>query len=182
MENIIQTVQENLQYPPLHKIQSNGKIGTAKNELTEIGKLAQSAIPAVLAALYRFSKIPESGVQLKRHTENESNWLPLLFAENENLVVDNISHYSGISTNRTKSHLQIITDESIKLIKENLGGNPSDADFEKWMKDQRHTILVYLVPELGIGDLLNDESLEDPTNKMEAPVSDFMHKIENNFS
>jgi hypothetical protein len=33
-----------------------------------------------------------------------------------------------------------------------------------------------------MGDLLNDEALDDRTNKMEGPISNFMHKIENNLS
>ncbi|MEO7924436.1 MAG: hypothetical protein ABIR30_12220 [Chitinophagaceae bacterium] len=46
------------------------------------------------------------------------------------------------------------------------------------MNDQRHNILVYLPAALNLGDLLKDESLDDRTNKMEGPVSNFMHKIE----
>jgi hypothetical protein len=51
-----------------------------------------------------------------------------------------------------------------------------------YMNSQRHNILVYLPAALNIGDVLNDEGLDDKTNKMEGPVSNFMHKIENTLS
>jgi len=33
-----------------------------------------------------------------------------------------------------------------------------------------------------MGDILNDDTLDDRTNKMEGPISNFMHSIENKFS
>ena len=50
------------------------------------------------------------------------------------------------------------------------------------MNGQRHNILVYLPAALSMGDVLDDETLDDKTNKMEGPVSSFMHKIENTLS
>jgi hypothetical protein len=50
------------------------------------------------------------------------------------------------------------------------------------MNDQRHQVLVYLPAPLQLGDLIHDESLDDRTNKMEGPVSNFMHKIEDKLS
>ena len=50
------------------------------------------------------------------------------------------------------------------------------------MNSQRHNILVYLPAALYMGDVLNDEGLDDKTNKMEGPVSNLMHRIENSFS
>ena len=50
------------------------------------------------------------------------------------------------------------------------------------MSGQRHNILVYLPAALQLGDLLNDNAMDDRTNKMEGPVSNFMHNIENKLS
>jgi len=47
------------------------------------------------------------------------------------------------------------------------------------MNSQRHTILSHLPAVLKIGDTLNEETFDDRTNKMEGPVSSFLHKIEN---
>jgi hypothetical protein len=35
---------------------------------------------------------------------------------------------------------------------------------------------------MQLGRLLEDDSLDDRTNKMEGPISNFMHSIENKFS
>ncbi|HVX48921.1 MAG TPA: hypothetical protein VHB48_02150, partial [Chitinophagaceae bacterium] len=51
-----------------------------------------------------------------------------------------------------------------------------------FMKAQRDNILHYLPASLQIGKLLDDETLDDRTNKMDGPVSGFMHTIEKVFS
>jgi hypothetical protein len=35
---------------------------------------------------------------------------------------------------------------------------------------------------MNFGDILHDETLDDRTNKMEGPISNFMHKIEDKLS
>jgi hypothetical protein len=35
---------------------------------------------------------------------------------------------------------------------------------------------------MQLGDLLKDDSLDDRTNKMEGPISNMMHNIENKLS
>ena len=71
---------------------------------------------------------------------------------------------------------------SIDEYKSNATATNEDDNFKTLLTSQRHEILRYLPGKLKIGDLLNDESLEDNTNKMEGPVSSLMHKIENAFS
>jgi hypothetical protein len=39
-----------------------------------------------------------------------------------------------------------------------------------------------LPPALQMGDLLNDNTMDDRTNKMEGPISSMMHSIENKLS
>ena len=54
--NIIEQIQTNLEYPPLHKIDPNIQETKPEFEHTGAEKLAQAAIPAVVAALYKYSK------------------------------------------------------------------------------------------------------------------------------
>jgi len=35
---------------------------------------------------------------------------------------------------------------------------------------------------MNFGGLLHDETMDDRTNKMEGPISNFIHKIEDKFS
>ena len=57
-----------------------------------------------------------------------------------------------------------------------------ESYLQNLMTTQRHEILRYLPTGLNLGELLNDETLEDKTNKMEGPISSLMHKIEGSFS
>jgi hypothetical protein len=46
------------------------------------------------------------------------------------------------------------------------------------MNSQRHSILSHLPAAMKMGDVLNEETFDDRTNKMEGPVSSFLHRIE----
>ena len=51
-----------------------------------------------------------------------------------------------------------------------------------YVTDQRNNILVYLPAELQMSTVVNDNTLDDRTNKMEGPMSNSMHFIEKIFS
>ena len=62
---------------------------------------------------------------------------------------------------------------------------PPDAtikDVKTFFSGQVNNILPYLEPDLHMGDLLNDTTLDDNTNKMEGPMSSLMHSIGSIFS
>jgi hypothetical protein len=75
-----------------------------------------------------------------------------------------------------------VTNVAIRQIKEDAGPDTTEEKIKTYMSGQRHNILVYLPAAMKMGDVLEDESVDDRTNKMEGPVSGFMHKIENIFS
>ena len=179
--NIIETIQVNLTYPPLQKIDPASETINADIHPNIDNRLAQAAIPAVLASLYKFSKTDEGTAKII-HSTNEEDWLRLIFDGKEGEAVENVAQYAGVTTEVAGSHMENIADEAIRVIKEQTGADEPPEKVKIFMNDQRHTILVYLPPSLGIGDLLNDESIDDQTNKMEGPISDIMHRIENKLS
>lgn len=176
--NLVELIQKNLQYPPLCKIDPNTQDVKKKEEHSSIDNLAQAAIPAVLTALYRLSRTDEGSLKIL-NAGASSDLLATLFNEQENLVVEKVAQYGGVSSNQAKSHMDNIADEAIKILKEHAGTDPGPQKLKQYMNDQRHQILVYLPAALNLGDLLEDEGLDDKTNKMEGPVSNFVHKIEN---
>lgn len=179
--NLIEQIQKNLQYPELKKVDPNtGEINEKEDE-SSVQLLAQSAIPAVLTGLYKLSRNDEGSTVILQLKSNYDS-LQILFGEKEDQVVEKVTQYSGVSVNQAQSHLENIADESIKLLKESVAENAEPQKLKQFMNDQRHSILVYLPESLKMGDLLKDGSLDDHTNKMEGPVSNFMHKIENKFS
>jgi len=72
--------------------------------------------------------------------------------------------------------------EAIHALRESIVHHPTQEAVKRYMGDQRHSILVYLPASMQLGSLLDDDSLDDRTNKMEGPISSFMHSIENKFS
>lgn len=176
--NLVEIVQKNLQYPELSKIDPNTQDIKKKEAHSSIDNLAQAAIPAVLTALYKLSRNDEGSLKIL-NAGSTGDSLAILFNDKEKEVVEKIAQYAGVSANQAESHLENIADESIRVITEHAGKDPGPQKLKQFLNDQRHNILVYLPAALNLGDLLKDESLDDKTNKMEGPVSNFMHKIEN---
>ena len=179
MSNLVDLIQKNLQYPPLQKVDPNTQDIKHKADETEINKVGQAAIPAVLTGLFMLSRNDEGCLKILNAAES-GDTLAVLFGDSEGQLIEKIMHYSGLSANQAESHLENIADESVRLVNELSGG--SCQKLKHYMNDQRHNILVCLPASLNMGDFLKDEHLDDKTNKMEGPVSNFMHKIENMLS
>jgi hypothetical protein len=177
--NIVETIQKNLGYASLQKIDPNTQEIKDKYEHSSIEKLGQAAIPAVLTGLYKYTRTEQGCKRLLTGTEKE-DWLSVIYDGREKEVVEKVAHYSGMTENQSESHMENIADEAVRLVREQAGSNPEKV--KTYVSSQRHNILVYLPAALNMGDIFNDEMLDDKTNKMEGPVSNFMHKIENTFS
>lgn len=176
MANLVETIQKNLQYPPLKKVDPNTQDVKHSFDETEVEKIGQAAIPAVLTGLYMLSRNDEGCLKIM-NTVDAINSLTVLFDHNEEEVIQRVANYTGLSTNQARSHLESIADESLRIVNEI--ATSSCQKLKHYMNDQRHNILVCLPAVLNMGDFLKDEHLDDKTNKMEGPVSNFIHKIEN---
>ena len=169
-KNLVEAVQQRLGYAPLEKVDPN--IQDAHDKHSSSQKLAQAAIPAVLTAIYRQTRT-ESGCQQVLDGNLPSQLLP---------AAENIARYAGVTPDEAQHQIETIAKESVGLLRETAARNNDLTGLKNYMSNQRHNILVYLPAGLQMGDLLNDEGLDDRTNKMEGPVSNFMHKIEDNLS
>ncbi len=78
--------------------------------------------------------------------------------------------------------MEAIARAAVQEIREHLAKEPSGSNVKDLLTAQRHNILVYLPGSLKLGDTLQDETLDDRTNKMEGPVSGVMHSIGQVFS
>jgi len=179
-KNIVEAVQEKLGYAPLQKIDPNIQ-ETKEQDQSASQKLAQAAIPAVLTAIYKFTRT-DDGCNAIINGSAKDDWTELIYQGNKSIVAQHISRYSGVSITEALHQMKNIADESIKILQEVAGKDGAADKLKVYMNAQRHNILVYLPAALNMGDLLHDEALDDRTNKMEGPVSSFMHKIEDTFS
>jgi hypothetical protein len=195
--DLLESVQRNLGYEPLKKVDPNIQEVKTGRDTTPEQKLAQAAIPAVLAGLIKYSDSNE-GINIMR-LEN-AYWLNVIFREKESEVIQKVAEYSGATTEQTSNTMKKIADVSAGVVRENvrksfdavkkitdvpMGANKKDATSDEaeklrsYMNSQRHSILNHLPAALNMGYLLNEEGFDDRTNKMEGPVSSFLHKIEN---
>ena len=179
--NLVETIQINLGLPPIQKIDPNIQETKVKTPAQSQEKLAQAAIPAVLMALYKFISA-DKGANSVLDATGHTDWLGVIFEGNEKTAVDKVAGYAGVSDKEAESVMENIADEAVIVVKKSAGSKPTPASVRTFMNDQRHDILVHLPAAMQMGDLLNDESLDDRTNKMEGPISNLMHAIEGKLS
>ena len=178
ISNIIEAIRKNLGFPPLEKVDPNTQEIKEKWSHPVNERLAQSAIPAVLTALFKLTRTTEGSNALLA-AEGHNDWLSVIFQDRDKEAVEKLAQYSGAEANTVERTMEDIADEAVKLVKESVGPQAGPEKVRDYMNGQRHNILVHLPAQLQMGDILNDEGLDDRTNKMEGPVSNFMHKIEN---
>ncbi len=179
--NIIEAIQHKLGYPPLQKIDPNVQEVKENAVSTQEARLAQSAIPAVLAGLYRFTESDKGANYILAGGGRES-FLETIFEKDKSKAVEKVAHYAGVSPEEAESSMEEIADEAVITIHQAIGEKHNSEKVKEYMSGQRHNILVHLPAAMQLGELLKDDSLDDRTNKMEGPISNLMHKIENSMS
>ena len=179
--NLLETIQKNLGYPALQKIDPNTQAVVEDAKTPDEHKFSQAAIPAVLTALYKYVQSDEGATVVLRG-DNSTNWVGEIFHDNTKEVLQTIASYSHQPGNVFNLKLNEIANEAVKITKENLPANAGIKEVKVFFSNQRNTILLYLPAALNMGGLLNDDTLDDNTNKMEGPVSSLMHAIGSAFS
>jgi hypothetical protein len=177
--NLIEAIQKKIEYATLQKVDPNNQ--ETKEPQAISARLAQGAIPAVLTAFYKLLRT-DDGCKKLISADPSAKWMGVLYEGKEGEVVEKIAQYGAVTKGQAEGYMENIANEAASLIKGSAGSPASPEKIKTYMNSQRHNILVYLPAELSMGDLLNDESLDDRTNKMEGPISNFVHKIENNLS
>ncbi len=179
--NILTTVQENLHYPALHKIDPNTQQVINDGATEPSNDFSQAAIPAVLTGLYKYS-ITDNGAQEILRGDYSTNWVTKIFEENKTDIIDKIADYVHSSKEFSIEHLNSIATEAVKVTRENMPAEATPKDVKIFFSNQLKNILPYLPSALHVGDLLDDTTLDDNTNKMEGPISSLMHAIGSAFS
>ncbi|MEO7924437.1 MAG: hypothetical protein ABIR30_12225 [Chitinophagaceae bacterium] len=122
--NLVERIQQNLQYHPLKKVDPNIQEVKDKEVDATVDQLAQAAIPAVLTGLYKLSRNDEGSLRILRSLQSDDS-LVVLFEGKELQLVESVARYAAVSENQAESHLENIADESIKLVKEVIGSEAS---------------------------------------------------------
>ncbi|HET9825551.1 MAG TPA: hypothetical protein VFP87_09455 [Chitinophagaceae bacterium] len=173
--NIVEAIQQKLGYRPLKKVDPNTQEIKEAYKMSPEEKLPQAAIPAVLAAAIKYSD-GKDGINLLSQGTNE-NWLNVIYCGKENDAIQKVADYAGIEADEARRHMQNISNETVTIVRDVVKA-PNAEKLRSFMNSQRHSILSHLPAALKMGDVLNEETFDDRTNKMEGPVSSFLHRIE----
>jgi hypothetical protein len=179
--NLLDTVQQNLGYPALQKIDPNTQQVKADEKTPDEHKFSQAAIPAVLTGLYKYVQSDEGAEDFLRGN-NSSNWVSKIFDDNKKEAIETISAYAKQSKEDPVSKMNAIANEAIKVVKENLSVDATIKEVKTFFGNQKNNILLYLPAELNMGELLHDNTLDDKIHKMEGPLSSLMQSIGSAFS
>ena len=114
-----------------------------------------AAVPAMLAGLYKKTRSEEGASEL--------------------------ANYAGVSEADATTEMQNIADVSREYVVNDLK-HDNATSLMNFFTAQRTHILTHLPAELHMGELINDTTIDDKTNKMEGPMSGLMHGIEKIFS
>lgn len=174
--NIVEAVQTRLGIRSIKKIDVNLPHQSLPKHPEQVDFAGQAVTAAVLVALYRYGKTDDGAATIAR--SKSGNWLQSIFMNNEAAAAHKVASYAGIHHEEAKSLMQKVADAAIDLIYDNAGDHPAKDKVKAYLASQRHNILAYLPAELEMGKLLSDETLDDRTNKMEGPVSSFLHWIQ----
>ena len=176
--NLPEQLQEYLKYPKLQVIDAN--TGLPEDEAI-FDPVCQAVLITFLTGLYKATRSKESAAIISG-LSNADQLIESLF-ENKEEVLNTLSAF-------TKQLPIVIKDKLLEVSKGwfahtqqlPVEETKKESYLQNLMTTQRHEILRYLPTGLNLGELLNDETLEDKTNKMEGPISSLMHKIEGSFS
>ena len=176
--NIVEAIQRNLGYKPLKKVDPNTQEIKGARKMSPEQKLPQAAIPAVLAAMIKYSD-GQDGINLLSLDDNKDNrnWLGTVYCGKENDAIQKVATYAGVNTEEARMHMENISTEAVKIVRD-VVKTPDSEKLRSFMNSQRHSILSHLPAAMKLGDVLNEETFDDRTNKMEGPVSSFLHRIE----
>lgn len=180
-ENLVVALQERLGFSPFEKIDPT--LPQDKTELKlkpDTDHYTQAAAISVLAGIYKFGSAADNAVILLNTGPDEL--LTIIFGDKETDVIKAVSYYGDRNYDSARLTMTKIAVESIEIIKKGVGDNATPEKIASYIAGQRHNILVCLPPDLQLGTIIDDNSFDDVTNKMEGPVSGLVHFFENLFA
>ena len=178
--NIVEAIQKNLGLPELQKVDPNTQEVKKPENSTGDAFFYQAAVPAVLIGLYKFTRIKDGNTALC-YNQSAGSLLQTILGDLTNQAVDKVSNYTGTTPEFTSENMERIAVEAVNILKKHIP-EPNDAEVKSYFTGQRSNILKFLPAGLQIGEVLQDDAIDDRTNKMEGPISGNLHWIEKMFS
>jgi len=180
--NIIQEVQKATGQAPVQKVDPNTQMTVTENA-GQSSALSQAVIPTILTGLYKYTRSEENAQNILRgNNSTNTTWTDEIFGAQSDEVVSHIASYAHVSNDKAEAAMDDAAKTTISVINNALGDKATAASIADIFKDNRSEILKHLPAELQLGSLINDNTVDDRSNKMEGPMSGLMHTFEKIFS
>lgn len=177
MANLIESVQRHLAFARLEKESPNQQKSKSSCKEHHPEKLDQACISTVLAGIYQFTREETEAAKLLMPKMNQT-WLEVIFHRYPVKLENSIAAYTQCAAGVIRQHLFAVAQRAVLEIKSAIGDQATGREVKSYMTSQRLAILTRLPAELEVGSLLHNTTLDDATNKMHGPFSDFMHWVE----
>ncbi len=173
--DLLKVTTEKLGYQPLKPVSS---VNREVNE--NANNVAQAIIPSVLAGFLNLSGSDEGLSAIVNYDGDD--WPTILFNDRKTSAMENISKYSGLNNGQILPEINKTSRTVVEIIMNEVKGSSDiNTSIKNFLKDQRTVILDHLPVSLEMGTLLEDEQMDDHTNKMQGPISTLLHKISESF-
>lgn len=177
--NLAETIQKNLGYPELKKINLNTDMVESLDKDQEEPLLGQATIPAILVSIYKYTR-SDKGAENVLCGDISTNWLNEFLSDHKKETIEKVAAYIGTSEANAYESMKNVADEAVNLIR---SSNPLTVnDVKDLLAAEKNNMLLFLPPLLQMGEIINDNTLDDDTHKMEGPVSSLMNALGNIFS
>jgi hypothetical protein len=177
MNNIVESIQKNLGYPMIYKIDPNVQDVKFQDKTAGTAALAQAAIPSVIyGVLHHYQYNTDEFNSL----DKKEKLLPQLFGNKTTELVARIALYAGASPDTAKDEMEHIAAETLRFITESMKGK-NENELSIFASNHKNNALMYLPASINIGEIFLDNTIDDRTHKMEGPVSGLMHYFETYF-
>ncbi|AYD46328.1 hypothetical protein [Arachidicoccus soli] len=181
MSNLIHSLQEDLGLPHFLRVSPNTQDVKASKVKDRSALLGQACITSVLLGLYQYTRDIDNAVCLLK-PKQKGTWLEVIFNRYPEALEHRIVHYTETNSEKVREYLSRTADKAVEEVQTHLGPKATGEDVKHYMSNQRNHILSFLPSELRAGESVNNTSLDDASNKMHGPFSDFMHWFEEFFA
>ncbi|UAY55909.1 hypothetical protein [Arachidicoccus terrestris] len=178
-ENIVKLLEDRLRDRPMKTVDPNTQ--AAGDEQTQSPKALyhRAVMSAALAGLLEFSRKDQNMRELLSN-HSDRDYSQRVFHHHFSELEDRIRTYSGYSGGHPKEDFNFVLQELVDIVGAHAAGDARAA--KDFLSNQRANIVSYLPGDLHTGKLLNNSAIDDRTNKMHGPFSDFTHWMERIFS
>jgi hypothetical protein len=176
--DIIEKVRNYMGTGPVPKIDPNTQEPNFKQNYSH--NLDNAVIPVLLVGFYKHSRNEIQASELMQET-GPDECLNIMFANSKNDIVKSVASYAGVDEVYADTELKRTVSAIKEVLKKEIKATDPNS-VTSFFTTQRSNILKHLPAELNVGELMEDPSVDDRTNKMEGPMSGIMHTIEKVFS